>query len=227
MNRQLLIFMALALVAAAAGPQASWGDDTATVEGVVTFAENPSNKWRYSRYYVKRSARKELAETVVVLQGVKLAEKPAASTVVVDQENFRFVPETTTISAGDTVLFKNSDNTVHNVNCFNKAFRFNVNMPAGGMDKKTFAKAGDVDNPYRLGCIFHSAMRAWVYVFDHPYHTVTTTDGAFKFSGIPAGEYTLQLVHPAGQMQASRKIVLTAGQTQKVDIALRRSDKAE
>jgi len=200
---------------------------TGAVSGVVSFEENPQNKWRYSRYYVKRGEKKELAETVVVLQGVKSTAKHPAATVTVDQENFRFVPETTAVTAGDVVLFKNSDNTVHNVNCFNAAFRFNVNMPAGGMDKKTFAKAGGVENPYRLGCIFHSAMRAWVFVIDHPYHQVTATDGAFTFTDIPPGQYTLQLAHPAGQMKATRKIEIKANQTQKVDIRLKRSDKAK
>jgi len=217
----------LLLTAAFASGSAAAEEPPGAVTGTVSFEENPTNKWRYSRYYVKRGAGKQLAETVVALEGVKAQRKRAPATVTVDQENFRFIPETTSVTAGDVVQFKNSDNVVHNVNCFHRDFRFNVNMPAGGMDKKTFAKAGGVASPYRLGCIFHSAMQAWVFVFDHPHHQVTTAGGEFKFAGIPPGEYTLEFVHPAGRMKASKRVVVKSGETQKVDIRLKRSDKAK
>ena len=39
-------------------------------------------------------------------------------------------------------------------------------------------------------------MFAFVGVVEHPYFAVTDKDGQFKISGLPAGTYTVEALHP-------------------------------
>ena len=56
-------------------------------------------------------------------------------------------------------------------------------------------------------------MRAWIYVFDHPWFQLTRKDGRFRLENVPAGEYTLGVVHPAGKLRQSRQIKVKANET--------------
>ena len=44
-------------------------------------------------------------------------------------------------------------------------------------------------------CNVHSWMRAWIAVLDHPFFAVTKEDGAFEWSSVPPGEYTVAVWH--------------------------------
>ena len=174
-----------------------------TIEGVVTYRADPQRPWRYARYYIKQAKTGELAEAVVAIRGKGLssAEPGAASTVVIDQKNFLFLPETVAIHRGDAVKFTNSDQTTHNVHVVSDLAHFNVNMPGGGSHTVTFDQAGGLAQPLMVGCVFHSAMRAWIFVFEHPFYQVTQTDGRFRLTGLPPGEYELEMAHPAGELR--------------------------
>ncbi len=185
-----------------------------TVEGIVTYQSDRNRPWRYARYYVKDRKTGELAEAVVSLRGTagdRDGEQPGPATVVIDQKDFRFIPETVAIRAGDRVTFKNSDAAVHNVYVSDPANAFNVNMPAGGQHSETFNTAGGIGRPMQVGCVYHSSMRAWVYVFNHPHFQVTEPDGRFALKHVPPGKYTVDVVHPAGKLRWSKEIEVTAG----------------
>lgn len=193
---------------------------TGSIEGTVIYEADLQRPWRYARYYVKDRRKGQLAEAVVALKTGAVQRRPSekADTLVVDQKKFQFTPETTAIRAGDSVKFLNSDKEVHNVMAFHPLHSFNVNMPSGGKHTETFKRAGGLQRPYRLGCAYHSAMRAWVFVFDHPYFQVTKTDGAFRLENIPPGEYLLEMTHPAGQLHWAKMINVEDGKTTTVDI---------
>lgn len=194
---------------------------TGAVEGVVSYQADASRPWRYGRYYVKDAKKGLLAEAVVALGDASLAAAPpveATAPAVVDQQDFQFLPETIAIRAGQSVKFLNSDKELHNVNSFHPRHSFNVVMPAGGEHVEKFTQASGIQRPYRIGCVYHSAMRSWVFVFDHPWFQVTSGDGRFRLEGIPPGSYTLEMAHPAGQLRWSHKIEVKAGQTVPVEI---------
>jgi plastocyanin len=198
---------------------------TGTVEGVVTYQPDPARPWRYARYYVKDRKTGRLAEAVVALNGPGLKvdadrDPPKAPAATIDQKDFQFVPETVAVRAGDRVKFTNSDPGTHNVQTFNELGSFNVNMPAGGEHVETFKQAGGVHRPFRIGCVYHSAMRAWVFVFDHPHFQITAAGGRFELKDVPEGKYTLELAHPAGLLRWGQEIEVKPGQTTHVDIAL-------
>lgn len=196
---------------------------TGSVTGTVIYEPDPQRPWRYGRYYLKDQNRGALAEVVVALTGLPPDESDSQTdpaTVVVDQQNFQFVPETVAIRAGDHIRFLNSDQQVHNVRTSHPRHSFNVSLSPGNRHTETFRHAGGLRQPYRIGCVFHSAMRAWVFVFDHPHFQVTEADGRFQLTHIPAGKYRLELIHPAGQLRWQQQIQVQADQPTSVNIRL-------
>lgn len=196
------------------------GARTGVVEGTVSYATDAKRPWRYSRYYVKRVSSGELAEAVVALRGrsLKSAAEREAKTVVVDQQNFQFTPETVAIQVGDSVKFTNSDGATHNVQSTSEIAEFNVTMPTGGSHTVKFGRAGGTRQFVRIGCVFHSAMQSFVFVFDHPHYHVTSSNGKFRLEGVPPGEYELEMVHPAGMLRTRQKVEVVAGETRRADI---------
>ncbi|HEU5115640.1 MAG TPA: carboxypeptidase regulatory-like domain-containing protein, partial [Isosphaeraceae bacterium] len=200
---------------------------TGTIEGKVLYKKDPARPWRLGRYYIKNARSGELAEAVVALsrRGLKAPEdnrQPA--TVTVDQKDFQFTPETIAIRAGDHVRFLNSDDATHNVRLSHLRLSFNVNMPAGGEHVEKFPVAGGIQRPFEIGCVYHGAMRSWVFVFDHPWFQLTGSDGAFRLTDIPPGEYRLEVVHPAGSLSASRTITVEADKTVTAEFLLSPDD---
>ena len=205
--------------ALAEGPAAGRG----TIEGTVTYRADAAHPWRYARYYVRHAKSGELAEAVVALRGKGLAEarRGAAVTEKIDQHDFQFDPELVAIRVGDSVTFTNTDKTTHNVRASGELASFNITMAAGGAGQTVkFERAGGAQRPVEIGCVFHSNMRAWVFVFDHPFYQVTKEDGRYRLADVPAGEYELEVVHPAGGMRSRKPITVRAGETVKVDVQL-------
>ena len=206
-----------------AGDAASSG----TIEGTVTYRRDSRRPWRYGRYYIKDAKTGELAEAVVAIRSRKLvdANDPPANTVTIDQQNFQFEPETIAVRAGDSVTFTNSDDAIHNVRSSSRIVDFNVTVAPAGSYTLHCDRAGGVRDPIQVGCVFHSSMQAWVFVFDHPHFQITDTDGRFGLEGIPAGQYDLEMAHPAGGLRWTRKVDVQAGETLHVDIVVSPDDK--
>ncbi|MGD9855376.1 MAG: carboxypeptidase regulatory-like domain-containing protein [Planctomycetaceae bacterium] len=194
------------------------------VEGRIVYAADPARPWRFQRYYVKQPKAGGLAEAVVALRGRELNSVPSPSTEdrthTIDQFNFQFIPETTAIRAGESITFSNSDLSTHNVKSTAGIATFNFNLEADDEHTQRFDRAGGMSSPVTLGCVYHGGMRAWVYVFDHPFFTVTGEDGRFRFEHVPPGRYTLELVHPAGQLRWKDTIVVAAGEAVTLDVRL-------
>jgi len=188
----------------------------ASVAGTVIYKTDPNRRWRYRRYYLKDQRKGHLAEAVIALKGPNLkglAPAGEQQLAIIDQKNFRFMPETLAIRAGSRVKFTNSDPELHNVRSTDSLNPFNISIDTGREFVTTFSRAGGIRRPVRIGCIFHGAMRAWIYVFDHPYFQVTSADGTFLFSNVPPGRYRLEMVHPAGALRWSQPIEVTPSTT--------------
>lgn len=233
MPRSSRLLILGALVAAAGwllAPGIARADDrpvptaaTGTVEGTVTYRADVKRPWRYARYYVQRAKSGELAEAVVALkrEGLRAVQPSPPESVTIDQKNFQFLPETVAIRRGDSVTFTNSDQTVHNVRSTSDLASFNVTMPLGGSGQTVrFDRSGGVRRPVEIGCVYHSSMRAWVFVFDHPFFAVTPADGRFRFGAVPAGKYDLELVHPAGALHWRQPIEVKPNEALRVEIHL-------
>ncbi len=202
---------------------------TGTIRGTIGYEADPKRPWRLGRYYIRNARTGELAEAVVALQsrGLKVPRGPQDSAMVtVDQKNFQFVPETSAIRAGDRVRFLNSDDHAHNVKTSHPNQSFNVTMPVEGEHVETFHLATGTRDPYVIDCVFHASMKAWIFVFDHPWFALTGKDGKFELKDVPPGDYKIEVVHPAGGLQHSEAIKVVAGQITELTFQLQPSDKS-
>lgn len=205
----------------------TWGAETGAVEGVVKYMADSQRPWKFSRYYIQGAKSGALAEAVVALEGRGLsAAAPTVSSnnYVLDQINYQFVPETMAIHIGESVSVRNSDDALHNVMTSDGGQPFNMNVAKGKEFTHTFDRAGGLNEPVRLGCVFHGAMRAWIYVFDHPWFKVTENDGRFRLENVPAGEYTVGIVHPAGRLRWRQRIQVKSNTTTSLQISLSPDD---
>ena len=196
------------------------------IEGTVTYSPDPKRPWRYARYYVKQAKTGELAEAVVALRARPVIDVDRhPQTVVIDQQNFQFQPETVTIRKGDSVKFTNADQTTHNVQTTSEIAAFNVNMPGHGEHTVRFDRAGGIHQPAIVSCVFHSAMRANVFVFHHPWYQLTPASGIFRLTDVPPGQYELEMVHPAGGLLWRNRVEVKEGETYRIDIRVSPDDK--
>jgi len=115
---------------------------------------------------------------------------PQSDTPVMDQASLTFSPELLFVRTGQPTEFRNSDDTLHNVNVKHEETReqaFNVAIPTGGTYMHTF----DRDGFYRVGCDIHPAMTASIFAATTPFTMLATPDGSFAFDDVPPGSWTV------------------------------------
>ena len=118
--------------------------------------------------------------------------------IVVDQRDKQFVPYVTPVQVGTAVIFPNSDKIRHHVYSFSPAKKFELPLYSGvPAEPVVFDKTGFVT----LGCNIHDWMIAYVAVLPTPYFQVTRQDGRAVLKDLPAGQYTMQVWHPALKSQ--------------------------
>jgi len=52
---------------------------------------------------------------------------------------------------------------------------------------------------------------AYIAAFDHPYHAVTSPDGAFRIDSLPPGTYTIKMWRAGMVEPLSQRVVVTTG----------------
>lgn len=119
-----------------------------------------------------------------------------------DQNHLRFVPQVLAVTPGSTVVFINSDPSLHNV--------FSPSRRGAGFDLGiyspvetrlfTFRDPGE----YVILCHIHPEMVAWVVVTDSPYYGLSDIHGEFRIPVLPQGSYRLRAWHrKAGDIDRS------------------------
>ena len=127
-----------------------------------------------------------------------------------DQRGCRYTPHVFGVRVGQPIEIINSDPTLHNIHAVPKANQeFNTGQPIQGMKMTHAFTAAEVMVPFK--CDVHGWMNAYVGILQHPYFSVTGTDGKFELKPLPPGTYTVEAWHERlGTMTES----VTLGQTE-------------
>jgi plastocyanin len=116
------------------------------------------------------------------------------SAVSLDQNGCMYKPHVLGVMAGQNIDIKNSDQTNHNIHPQPTTNQeWNESQPPGSQDKlQTFSRQ-EVLIP--VHCNIHPWMKAYIGVVSHPFFAVTGDDGTYTIKGLPAGTYTLEVIH--------------------------------
>ena len=130
-----------------------------------------------------------MEEALVYLRNVSYSGGAPKDPVVLDQKGCIYKPHILGMVAGQELLIKNSDATLHNIHSMpNVNKEFNFAMPKVVKEKTTSFSKSEED-PFYIKCDVHPWMKSWMLVSDHPYFAVTDAEGNFSIEGIPAGTY--------------------------------------
>ena len=137
----------------------------------------------------KMAADGSMEDALVWLKNVSYDGETPSDPAILDQKGCVYMPHVFGMMAGQELLIKNSDATLHNIHSMPKVNKeFNFAMPKVVKQKKaTFAKSEPA--PFYIKCDVHPWMKTWVLVSDHPYYAVTDANGNFSIDNIPAGTY--------------------------------------
>lgn len=114
--------------------------------------------------------------------------------VLLDQVGCRYIPHVFGVQVGQTIQVSNSDPLVHNVHAVPRSNKeFNFGQPAKTPPVPRVFDAPEIGVPFR--CDVHGWMNAYANVVTHPFFAVTSADGRFEITGLPAGTYTIELWH--------------------------------
>lgn len=212
---------AVLAMASSVAPAPAVAQGTGALEGEVTLRLPPPRR-QASRYPGGAEEAHEVrpVSPVVYLEGLVegAPPRPPSSPPVMAQHDTAFVPSAVVIDVGTTIRFPNEDPFFHNVFSFSAPARFDLGRyPRGEAKDVTFDKPGIV----KVYCEVHDFMRSVIVVAENPFHAVAGAGGHFRIEGIPAGSYTFVFWHPDVDRQ-ERTIQITAGETARVEVELRR-----
>ena len=134
---------------------------------------------------------------------------------VLDQFSKAFVPETLFVRVGQPVVFKNSEDQLHNVTVVRSRTGtgvFNISQNQGDVHTHTFEQAGE----YEVTCDVHPGMRATIVASTTPFAVYADARGAFSFPNITPGSYRLKV--SAGGRETERAVEVTGAQMDLGDV---------
>ena len=137
-----------------------------------------------------------VADAVVSVtpQGAAVAvvrEPPA--THIIDQKDETFIPYVEIFRPGDSVVFRNSDQTRHHVYSFAPARQFEFVLTSGQSSPPLRLEHAGV---VAVGCNIHDRMITYLYIGDAPWMTRSGADGRAVIDALPVGDYDVQVWHP-------------------------------
>ena len=119
---------------------------------------------------------------------------PPSDPAILGQKNCMYEPHVSALMTNQPFQIQNNDATIHNVHPLPKHNRqWNTSQPAGSAALKSTFERPEFAMP--VLCNVHPWMRAFVFVFDHPYFAVTSKTGQFDLKNLPPGTYTIEAWH--------------------------------
>jgi hypothetical protein len=164
-----------------------------------------------------------LAALVYVKGGAPaVAAEVPANPAKLTFQGFQLRPRVQVLAAGQDLLTTNLDATLHNIHVLaydNK--ETNVGLSSAG--NRTLRKFREAEVGIKAKCDVHPWETSWVHVFDHPFFSLTGSDGRFSIAGLPPGRYTLEVWHERCKPR-ELEIEVRAGESKTLDLYLETSE---
>lgn len=156
-----------------------------------------------------------VAGVVVELVGVTAGKAPLAQPAVLDNRVCAFVPRVQALQVGQSLEIRNGDPILHDAHAWlGSKTVFNLGLPEWRRVSHTF----DAPGLHAIDCnVLHTWMKAWVFVADHPYVTVTDEEGRFDLEEIPPGRHDLRIWH---EKLGEKRRTVTLGPDQRLDLEI-------
>jgi len=168
---------------------------------------------------------KTLKNVLVYLKDAKYDSVAPVTQAVIDQNGCTYSPHVQGMMAGQELLIKNSDATLHNIHglpVINSEFNFA--MPK--VVKEKAIKLKKAEHPIKIKCDVHPWMGAFIGVLDHAFYSVTDEKGNFEIENLPPGTYTIEAWHERLPAKAVTVTVKADGDAT-ADFVLKRPPKKE
>jgi len=167
----------------------------------------------------------KLANVFVYVRGESLnaySFEATSAEVTLEHRGCRYVPHVLGVQTNQTLKILNNDPTTQNTHAMpkNNPDWNQSQVPAGAALELRF-RSPELFVPMRDNQ--HPWEKAYVGVFSHPFFSVSSTDGSYKISGLPPGQYTVVAWHEKlGQQTVD---LFLAGREQKnLDFTFKASD---
>ena len=142
------------------------------------------------------AAAPDSANVAVWIEGARISGAPSGVVKAeMKSEHKSFQPRLIAVARDAAVEFPNVDPIFHNVFSVSPGNRFDLGLYRSGTSKpNVFREPGLV----RVYCNIHPQMVGFVMVVDSTFVAVTGKDGAFRFEGVPPGDWTVRIWHEEG-----------------------------
>lgn len=166
---------------------------------VVAVHDDPRVCGEYITVPLVRGRRDRLADAVVWIDGIRSGKVlPLERRFEVRYTRCRMLPVVQSAIAGGMLMIRSADPIEHRTRMIRVASGDVMGVFRQG-DAGSVIPAPDglaLPGLVELRSDPRPWSKAWVSVFDHPYHDVTLSDGAFRFDSLPPGRHRVMAWHP-------------------------------
>jgi len=199
-----------------------------SIQGVADFVGTPpkdkmlnlSSETKYcgkslpeGKYLIKDG---KIENVVVYIEDIKSGKAVPGEAVTLTNLKCVFEPHVSVGFKGNKFTEKNDDPIFHNIHTYlNGKTMYNIGLPEKGSTvTKPLTKTGLIE----VTCDSHPWMKGYLYVFDHPYATVTNAKGEFLIKDVPPGTYTVEAWHEALGKVKLANVKVEAGKASKIKL---------
>lgn len=168
----------------------------------------------------------ELANAFITLKkGVDKAAVPAPPAKPVELVHWCIClrPRVVGVRANQPLVIRNGEEAIHNIHAISRS-NPELNHPMTRKGEERTIRFADPEAPIRFKCDVHPWEEAWVHVVEHPWFSVTGTDGAYSLKGLPAGDYEIEAWHEKFQGESrTARVTVFAGKATSIDFTFEAS----